>query len=371
MPSSAPPWANTGAGAKQGCLVNRWHAAFLQNAGIPDKKSNDRMNAITVNKNTLEMDWNAVPNPVMKADEVLVHVHAAGLNRADLLQRQGKYPPPTGAPEWMGLEVAGVITQVGYKAAKHFDWQVGDSVCALLAGGGYAEQVAIHPAVLLPVPKGLSMAEAASLPEVFATAYLNLFMEAELQAGERVLIHAGASGLGIAAIQLCKAFGADVVTTVGSPEKAEALNAYGADIIVERNTTDLDTILDQCEAEGRPVNVALDCVGGANLGKHLSKLARGGRWILVGTLGGITSDLSLRPLLTRGLRLIGSTLRSRPMETKARLIRELTERVWPKIESGAIRPFVHKIFPIAGVTEAHAVLDRNENIGKVVLLIER
>jgi NADPH2:quinone reductase len=327
------------------------------------------MYAMTVDHNR-SLNWTEVPDPAMGSEEVLVRIHATALNRADLLQRRGMYPPPPGAPEWMGLEIAGVVDQVGEDAARRSHWRPGDRVCALLAGGGYAEKVVVRPEVLLPVPKGLSMEEAASLPEVFATSYLNLFMEAELKAGESILIHAGASGVGIAAIQLAKAFGVRVLTTVGSIEKAEAIRSLRPDIIIERTFADVGAVLDQEAVEGRPVNVVLDCVGGTELGEHMVKLARGGRWILIGTLGGDQTQISLWPLLTRGLKLIGSTLRSRPLEAKAHIIREMTNSVWPKIETGEIRPVVYRVLPISRAEEAHEILERRENVGKVVLTIQ-
>lgn len=326
------------------------------------------MRAIIVEKD-MALRWAPVPDPVPGVDEVLVEIHAAGLNRADLLQRRGKYSPPAGAPEWLGLEVAGVVRRVGPAAEKTCRFRPGEPVCALLAGGGYAEQVALRPELLLPVPAGLSLAEAASLPEVFATAWLNLFIEAGLAAGETVLVHAGASGLGCAAVQLAAAFGARVLATVRNGEKAAAVRALGADLVIDSTRTDPGVLFDECLAQGRPVNVVLDCVGGAALGRHLEKMAPGGRWVLVATLGGERTELDLRAVLTRGLRLIGSTLRGRPLETKARVVRELAGRVWPKIEAGEIRPVVHRVLPVERAEEAHLILERNENVGKVVLAV--
>lgn len=307
-----------------------------------------------------ELLWTEVPDPVMHETEVLVEIHAAALNRADLLQRAGKYPPPPGAPEWMGLEIAGVVVSVGAKAGNR--WKPGDRVCALLGGGGYAERVVLQPDMLLPVPGNLSLVEAASLPEAFATAYLNLCIEGGMRAGETVLVQAGASGLGIAAIQLAKAFGAKVITTVGTPEKAAAVRRLGADVVVERGRDDLAAVLD-----AHPADIALDCVGGESLARCIEKLAPGGRWILIATLGGEFAEIPLRPILKRGIRLIGSTLRSRQPAMKARILHELEERVWPKFASGEIRPVIHAVFPIQCAEEAHAVLERSENIGKVVL----
>lgn len=317
------------------------------------------MYAMKVDENRA-MRWTVVPDPAPEPDEILLEIHAAALNRADLLQRAGKYPPPPGWPEWMGLEVAGTVLAAPCGSR----WKAGDRVCALLGGGGYAEKAAVPEELVLPVPEGLSMAEAASLPEAFATSYLNLVIEAGLKAGETVLIQAGASGLGIAAIQLAKAFGAKVVTTVGSEEKARVVRSLGADVVVNRRTDDLGGILDE-----NPVDAVLDCVGGAALGRHIEKLAPGGRWVLIATLGGEFAEISLRPILKRGLRLIGSTLRSRPPEMKARILRELGERLWPKFASKELRPVIHAVMPVRRAEEAHAILERNENIGKVVLEI--
>ncbi len=307
------------------------------------------------------MHWTEVPDPEAKAGEVLLGIRAAALNRADLLQRAGKYPPPPGWPERMGLEVAGVVLA----APAGSRWKAGDEVCALLGGGGYAEKIAVPEGMVLPLPPGLSMTEAASLPEVFATAYLNLFFEANMRAGETVFVQAGASGLGLAAIQLAKAFGAKVMTSVGSPEKAEAVRLLGADWVLERHRDDPAAAF-----EAHPVDIALDCVGGEVLGSCIGKLSPGGRWILISTLGGEFARISLRPILKRGIRLIGSTLRSRPTEMKARILRELEEKVWPKFGSKEIRPVIHAVLPIRRAEEAHAILQRNENIGKVVLEID-
>ena len=317
------------------------------------------MYAITVDE-TRAMHWTEVPDPVPKSDEILLEIHAAALNRADLLQRAGKYPPPPGWPDWMGLEAAGIVLS----APAGSRWKRGDRVCALLGGGGYAEKIAVPEKMVLPVPRGLSLIEASSLPEVFATAYLNLVFEAGLQAGETAFIQAGASGLGIAAIQTAKVLGATVVTTVGSERKAEAVRALGADIVVNRKTDDLGKVLDE-----HPVDVVLDCVGGTGLGKHLEKLAPGGRWILISTLGGEYAEIALRPILKRGLRLIGSTLRSRTTEKKGEILAGLEKQIWPAMEAKTIRPVIFKTFPIREAERAHAVLERGENIGKVVLSI--
>ncbi len=305
--------------------------------------------------------WSEVPEPQRQDDAVLLEIHTTALNRADLLQRTGKYPPPPGWPEWMGLEAAGLVLE----APANSRWQPGDRVCALLGGGGYAEKVAVPESLLLPIPQGLSMIEAAALPEVFATSYLNLVIEANLQPGETVLIQAGASGLGLAAIQIAKALGSKVMTTVSSPAKAEAVRQVGADYIVNRHTDDLGLAMTE-----HPVDVVLDCVGGPTLGKNLAKLSRGGRWVLIATLGGDQCEIPLRTVLTSGLRLIGSTLRSRSNELKGRIMRELTSNIWPRLEDKRIQPVIYRVLPISQAEEAHNILERNENIGKVVLTLK-
>ena len=305
--------------------------------------------------------WREVADPVRKDDELLIEIRAAALNRADLLQRAGKYPPPPGWPEWPGLEASGIVLEA--PAGSRF--APGARVCALLGGGGYAERVAAPEGQALPMPKGYSFVEAASLPEAFATAYLNLVWEAGLRAGETVLIHAAASGVGLAAAQTAKFLGAKVVAVAGSPEKAEAVRALGADVPVNRRVDDLEAIL-----AAHPVDVALDCVGGGGLGRGLSAMRPGGRWVLISTLGGETAEIPLRIVLKQGLRLIGSTLRGRSPEAKAKLLAEMEVRLWPALERRDIRPTVHSVLPMAEAGAAHGILERGENIGKVVLTLE-
>ena len=307
------------------------------------------------------LNWTQVPNPTPKSDEILLEVHATALNRADLLQRVGKYPPPPGWPEWMGLEAAGVVLS----APAGSRWKAGDKVCALLGGGGYAEQVAVPQNMCLPVPQGLSMAEAASLPEVFATSWLNLRYEANLKRGETIFIQAGASGLGIAAIQTAKYMGAVVTTSVGSDDKLDFVRRIGADDAVNRKKDDPAALF-----ERHSINVALDCVGGSVLGQNIGKLAIGGRWILISTLGGETAEIPLRPILKRAIMLKGSTLRSRTNEFKGQILADMERELWPALESGAIRPIIHATLPIAHAEDAHAILQRGENTGKVVLTIK-
>ena len=323
------------------------------------------MKAMLVDENK-NLVWSDVADPVIKDDEVLVKIHAAALNRADLLQRQGKYPSPAGCPEWMGLEIAGQIVEVGKNVT---NWKLGDKVCALLGGGGYAEYVAVKYDMLMPIPRGLTMEEAASLPEAYATSYLNLFIEGHLQAGQTAFIPAGASGLASVAIPMAKAFGARVITSVLSDEIVEKIKPLGADVIINSTTQNVEEILKQEEENGTPVAVSMDCLSGETLGKSLPYMARGGYWVVISTLAGIETNVQLRPLLTKGLHLVGSMLRNRTPQFKAELLAELVERVWPKIEDGTIKPSIYKILPMEKATEAHAILERGENIGKVVLTV--
>ncbi|RRJ97466.1 NAD(P)H-quinone oxidoreductase [Opitutaceae bacterium TAV4] len=317
------------------------------------------MHAILVDSNK-HLVWTEVPDPVRRENEVVIEVRAAALNRADLMQREGNYPPPPGWPEWMGLEVAGVVLE----APAQGRWKRGDKVCALLGGGGYAEKVAVPADMALPVPSGLSMAEAAALPEAFATSYLNLCIEGGMTAGDTVFIQAGASGLGIAAIQLAKELGATVMTTVGSEEKARFVQKLGADIVVNRRSDDLATIM-----EKYPVNIALDCVAGPGLGANVIRMAPGGRWIVIATLAGAKTEIDMNAFFRRGLRLIGSTLRSRTSEMKAQFLSELEALLWGKFASGKIKPVIYKTLSITQAEQAHAILQNQENIGKVVLTL--
>lgn len=262
----------------------------------------------------------------------------------------------------MGLEVAGVVVE----APTGSRWKAGDQICALLGGGGYAEQVAVPAALAMSVPEGLSMVEAAAIPEAFATSYLNLCIEGGMKPGDTVLIQAGASGLGMAAIQLVKALGGKVMTTVSTDEKAEFVRGLGADIVVNRTVDDLGALM-----EAHPVDVALDCVSGPGLGQCIEKMAVGGRWIVIATLGGAVTEINLDTFFRRGIKLIGSTLRSRSLEMKAQILAALERTLWPSFSSGAIKPVIYKTLPITQAAEAHAILQRRENLGKVVLTVGR
>lgn len=317
------------------------------------------MNVMLIENNQLQL--RNVPEPVLKDGYVIIDVHAAGLNRADLLQVAGKYPPPPGWPEWPGLECAGVIAE----CAPGSRWKVGDRVCALLGGGGYAEKVLVPEGMVMPVPEGLSFIDAAALPEVYTTALLNVRRLGDLKKGETLFVQAGASGLGIAAIQLGKLLGAKIVTTIGSPEKAETVRQLGADVIINRKTESVEDVFSQ-----HPVDVALDCAGGALLGKCLPFVNPGCRWILVATLGGETTEIPLRVLLKKHIHLMGSTLRSRSDAEKCELLKELTALLWTEISAGKIRPVIYKVFPFEEVKAAHEVMAQQKNAGKIILTLK-
>lgn len=309
-----------------------------------------------------------VDMPAPKADEILIKVYAAGINRADILQKKGTYPSPKGWPEWPGLEVAGIVAAMGEDVGDD-KFKIGDRVCALLGGGGYAEYVCAPMGMVMPMPKNLSFEEASALPEAYATSYLNLFFEGKLQKGHTAFIPAGASGLASVAIPMAKSFGARVITSVLSDEIAENIKHLGADVIINSSAEDVAQVLKREEENGTPVNVSMDCLCGETLGKSLPYMADGGYWIVISTLAGIETKVLLRPLLTKGLHLVGSMLRKRSSEYKAYLLSELVENVWPKLENGEIKPSVYKILPFEDANEAQNILERGENIGKVVLRV--
>lgn len=326
------------------------------------------MKAMLVKNERLVMT--EVDKPMPKAGEVLIEVKAIGINRADLLQRKGTYPSPKGWPEWPGLEVAGKVAAMGDDAQMEGRLNIGDDVCALLGGGGYAEYVCAPAGMVMPMPKNLTYVQAASLPEAYATSYLNLFYEGHLQAGQTAFIPAGASGLASVAIPMAKAFGARVITSVLSDEIAEKISPLNADIVINSVKEDVAAILKQEEENGRPVNMAMDCLSGVALGESLPYMAEGGYWVVISTLAGIETNLKLRPLLTKGLHLVGSMLRKRSSEEKAQLLSELVEKVWPKLESGELKPSIYKTLPLEQANQAQDLLEKGQNIGKVVLSVE-
>jgi NADPH2:quinone reductase len=318
---------------------------------------------------TKALRWSEVPAPVLKDGEVLVEVHAAALNRADLMQRAGNYPPPPDAPEWLGLEISGVIRELTAGAAAAGKWKVGDKVCALLGGGGYAEYAAVPHNMLLPVPRGLSMTEAAALPEAFATAYLNLFIEGGAKKGDTLLMHAGASGLASVIIPMAKAFGLRVITSVLTAEIAKSIAHLNADVVIDTSAESVAERLRIEEANGHPVNIAIDCLGGETVGECFPYVAYGCRWIMIATLAGDISSVNMRTMYMKNIRLIGSTLRSKTTMVKAEILSKLVSDVWQKVESGEVRPTIYKVLPIQQAEEAHAILQRGENVGKVVLTV--
>lgn len=327
------------------------------------------MKAILVNEDK-SLRWDNVPDPVCGAEDCLVKIEAAALNRADLMQREGDYPPPPGCPEWMGLEIAGTIVKVGEEAAKKSHWKVGDKVCALLGGGGYAQYVNVKYDMLMPVPEGCSVIEAAAIPEAFATAYLNLFIEGGAKVGDTLLVTGGNSGLASVMIRMAKAFGLRVITTVRGEAKATAIANLGADVIVDTKREALAEILQRELEAGRGVDIAIDCLGGDTMGKCLHYLNKGARWIMIAALAGVKTEIDLKNIYVRNVRIIGSTLRSRAPEVKAQILAELVEKVWPKVANGEVKPTIHAVLPIEQAEAAQDILYRGQNVGKVVLTVE-
>lgn len=321
------------------------------------------MRAIQVEGDALV--WGDAPSPMPDAGEIKISNRASAINRADLAQRSGGYPPPAGASTILGLECAGVVEAIGDGVTQ---FAIGDQVCALLSGGGYADEVVVPAVQALPIPAGLSFNEAAALPEVFATAYLNLFMEAGLAGQETVLLHAGASGVGTAAIQLCKSFGSPCFVTAGSDDKIARCVALGAQGGANRHDGGFaDKVGVWTNDKG--FDVILDPVGAAYLEDNMASLNMDGRLVLIGLMGGASADLRLDRMLMKRLRIIGSTLRARPVEAKAAIMKALHDRVWPLIESGDITPIVEEVVPIAEAGRAHDLIASDTTFGKVILEI--
>ncbi len=307
----------------------------------------------------LDFKWCQVPDPVRKDGEVLIRVSAAAVNRADLMQKDGRYASPPDWPQWCGLEVSGVVVE----SPANCHVKPGDKVCALLGGGGYSELVTVPAGMVLPVPEGVSMEAASAIPEVWATVYLNLQLEAGgLSPQDTIFIQAGASGVGLAAIQFAKYKGAKVITTVGSESKAEFVKKLGADIVVNHKTGELLPVL-----TANPPDVVLDCVGGKNMGENLKQMAFGGRWIMIATLAGGKTEIDLETIWRKRIKLIGSTLRSRTPEVKSAILQALKDELWQSFSEGKLVNNIHAVFPIQEVEKAHAILRNAENTGKVVL----
>ncbi|AIY02897.1 NAD(P)H quinone oxidoreductase [Arthrobacter sp. PAMC 25486] len=308
-----------------------------------------------------------VPTPVPGPGEVLIDVVAAGINRADVQQRRGFYPPPAGASQILGLEVSGRIAGFGPNVTKAFS--MGEKVVALLTGGGYASQVVAPAGQVLALPEGLDVISSAGLPEVAATVHSNLFMTAQLQAGETVLIHGGSGGIGAMAIQLAKAAGARVIATAGSDEKVAMLTSYlGADAAVNYRNEDFVERVRQF-TQGAGANVILDVVGAKYLARNVESLATYGRLVVIGLQGGATAELNLGALLTKRAAIIGTTLRARPVAEKATIMEGVREHVWPLVSSGAVKPMVDRTFPLEQVAAAHEYFDSGAHVGKVLLTL--
>ena len=306
-----------------------------------------------------------VPDPTLAPDEVLLDVVAAGVNRADLLQRQGHYPPPPGASAYLGLECSGRVAAVG---ADVTGWAVGDEACALLAGGGYAARVAVPAGQLLPVPAGVSLVDAAALPEVACTVWSNVFMTAALAPGEWLLVHGGSSGIGTMAIQLAHALGAHVAVTAGSAQKLEVCRSLGADVLVNYRDEDFVEAV-KAATDGAGVDVILDNMGAKYLARNVDALAAYGRLMVIGLQGGTRAELDLGVLLRKRASVAATSLRARPAAEKAAIVAAVREHVWPLIEAGAVRPIVHARMPLAQAADAHRLLESSTHIGKVLLTV--
>lgn len=304
------------------------------------------------------------PTPETATGDVLIKVAAAGVNRPDVLQRRGRYPPPPGASDIPGLEVAGTIAAIGDGVAA---WHVGDKVCALVSGGGYAEYCVAPAPQCLAVPHGLDLTAAAAIPETFFTVWTNVFDRGRLKAGESILIHGGSSGIGTTAIQLARALGSRVFATAGSAEKCAACQRLGAEKCINYREADFVAAIKELTG-GRGVDVVLDMVGGEYVPKNLDVLAMEGRLVQIGTLGGAKTEINVGLIMQRRLTLTGSTLRVRPVADKAAIASALRDRVWPLIESGAVRPVVHATFPLRDAAGAHRLMESSAHIGKIVLI---
>lgn len=299
------------------------------------------------------------------AGEVLVEVAATAVNKADTLQRKGFYPPPPGASDIIGLECSGTIAELGEGVT---GWAVGDQVCALLAGGGYASQVVVPVGQLMPVPEGLDLVRAAALPEVAATVWSNVFMTAGLEAGESFLVHGGSGGIGTFAIQLAAAWGAKVFTTAGTEAKLAACADLGADVTINYRDEDYLEVV-RAATDGRGVDVILDNMGAKYLDTNVSALANDGRLVVIGMQGGVKAELNLSKLLAKRGSVIATSLRARPLEQKAEICAEVVEHVWPLVADGQIQPVIHEVMPLEEVARAHELIDSSAHIGKVVLAV--
>ncbi len=313
------------------------------------------------------LELGEVPDAVAGPGQVLLQVAAAGVNRADVMQRQGHYPPPEGEPAWPGLECSGTIADLG-PGTDDAGWAVGDTACALLSGGGYAEQVAVPVGQLLPVPDGVGLVEAAALPEVVCTVWSNLFMAAGLQRGETVLVHGGSSGIGTMAIQLSSALGAHVAVTAGSAEKLARCAELGAQVLINYRDEDFVARV-RSTGDGQGADVVLDNMGAKYLARNVDVLAPNGRLVVIGLQGGARAELDLGVLLRKRAAVIATSLRARPAAEKAAIVKQVRELVWPLVSDGTVRPVVHARFPLAQAARAHEVLESSAHVGKLLLTL--
>ncbi|MBB1156802.1 MULTISPECIES: NAD(P)H-quinone oxidoreductase [Amycolatopsis] len=320
------------------------HAITIREPGTPDV-----------------LEWTEVPDPEPGPGEVLLDVTASAVNRADLLQRQGNYPPPPGASDILGLECSGTIAELGEGVD---GWQVGDEVCALLAGGGYAERVAVPAGQLLPVPAEIETVSAAGLPEVACTVWANVVMHAGLGEGQVLLVHGGAGGIGTHAIQVGKALGATVAVTAGSPERLERCRQLGADITINYKEQDFVEVL---RAETKGADVILDNMGAKYLDRNVDALAADGRLVIIGMQGGIKGELNIGKLLGKRASVFAAGLRSRPLDQKAAIVADVRNRLWPLVEQGSVQPIVGDVVPMAEAASAHRMLEEGSIFGKVLL----
>tara|TARA_R110001592_G_scaffold363043_2_gene679751 strand:- start:2875 stop:3867 length:993 start_codon:yes stop_codon:yes gene_type:complete len=327
-------------------------------SNIPDQR---RFIAVDPDDHSISLQTGPVPSP--RSGEVLIRVSAAGLNRADLLQRQGLYPPPEDASPIMGLEVAGEIIATGADVS---NWQVGDEVCALTHGGGYADYTVAPATQCLPIPASMDMTEAAALPEAVLTVWHNLFQRCQLQAGENVLIHGGASGIGTLGIAICKALGAEVYTTAGSDDKCHALEARGATRAINYKSEDFEQVITELGLKNK-INVILDIVGGDFIQKNINIAAPEGRIVNIAFIRGARAEVNFGPMLMKRLVLTGSTLRAQNFAQKAVMVEEILERVYPHFASGAVKPVVDRIFPLEQAEQAQDYMQSGEHMGKIIL----
>jgi putative PIG3 family NAD(P)H quinone oxidoreductase len=311
------------------------------------------------------LEWSEVPDPVAGAGEVVLDIAASAVNRADIMQREGHYPPPAGAPPYPGLECSGRVRTLGEGVT---GWAVGDPVVALLSGGGYAEQVTVPAGQLLPVPAGVDLVTAAALPEATATVWSNVFMLAGLRPGEVLLVHGGASGIGTMAVQLARAAGARVAVTAGSAEKLERARELGAEILVNYKEQDFVEVV-RAATGGHGADVVLDTIGAKYLDRNLDVVAVNGRIANIGLQGGRTAELDLGKLMGKRAAILSTTLRARPHEEKAAVVASVREHVWPRIEAGEVHPVVDRVLPIAQVADAHRLVESSGHVGKVLLAI--